>query len=68
MISFSDLYVANSQPLIDQLNVLNIYDLFKLQLYIFLYKYYQDLLPKSLNISFDLCLNVYTSNTKTVIN
>ena len=67
LITFS-YYIAHSQLLMDQLNVLNIYDLFKLHFYTFMYKYSQGLLPKSLNISFDLHLNVHSYNTRTVIN
>ena len=37
LITFSD-YTAHSQPIIYRLNVLNIYDLFKLQLYTFIYR------------------------------
>ena len=61
-ITFSD-FIAHSQPLMDWLNVLNIYDLFKLQLYTFMYKYFQGLLSKSLNMSLDLRLIVHTYNT-----
>ena len=48
----------------DQLNVLNIYDIFKLQLYISMYKYSQVLLQKFLNMSFDLRLKVHKYNTR----
>ena len=42
LITFSD-HVAHSRPLTDRLNALNIFDLFMLQLYTFMYLYSQGL-------------------------
>ena len=36
LIIFSD-YIVHSQPIMDRLNVLNVYDLFKLQIFTFIY-------------------------------
>jgi hypothetical protein len=63
IITFSD-YIAPSQPIMDRLGVLNIYDLFKMQLYTSMYRYMHDLLPKCLNVAFELRLNVHNHYTR----
>jgi hypothetical protein len=47
----------------NRLDVFNIHDIFKLQLHTFMYRYSYGLLPKSLNVSFELRLNIHNYNT-----
>jgi hypothetical protein len=54
----------HSQPILNRLGLYNVYDLFRSQLYVFMYKYFHSLLPKSITISFTVGHTVHEHDTR----
>lgn len=57
-------YLCHSKPLFDRLNILDINNLFKKALYIFMYKYNNMLLPRSFDNMFTCMKSVHNYNTR----
>jgi hypothetical protein len=60
----SSSYTEHAQPIMNRLSVFTVCDIYRLQLYLFMYKYFKGLLPKSITISFDLCHSIHQYNTR----